>query len=978
MTTSYTDSDTSKSLEYRVTALPGSVVAKSFLGSYYDPPTFSEDFNSYSDGTRLASRYQTGVGTYANTASPHISGWDAIGWQNGDADTTGFCQMLRIYNGKVQQTYSNTSGAWNTATVRDFGAPGGIWEITLCLEDAAGTEQNPQFIFSANSPDGSTPTGIRVLVRSDKLYAQWIRITAGSVDIIISSLPSPWQDGDKLKIKIDDTAKRIYAFQNNVAAGDPAGYDLSAWTGPWTSKSGFTNQYTGNRPPAGDNLINALTYTSLLSNTISSAIINVQSGGLPYQKQIDITANISATGATGAQYKIETESGEFVTDWTSMTLSGTTATATALLSDHVHEGEKFRILVRNVGGSVNTGSYLTAPNGYVLDQKMRLGLNDSFDDYWGNQLPGRDLFLSSTHALCVMTTGSTSDRVGVIAKGQDFSPNYGNWNLPYSPTQLYPDVDGSDNYRCCVYNGIQFRRTVATARSGVAPSTSDPSGSTTGWALYGYCSANTVNLSEGGLPTKLPDDPNLTIAYFPPWKLPSARYPATFHCKTQPGVKWNLAASAGGCTMQNANTSAGTFDIVYTSDSNPFLRVDRSTPIGNTFFISGVPTWETGGPAPDIGIPYAGMDKIGDYSPFYGRRNIHGDQVIEIFVTTPVGGFSAINNVPSGGRMEWKASADLANQSGHKMIWVNIPDLADDTYIDAQATFYRDHLNSGIDVYVEVGNERWNWSYYSPTLLLNRSRALDPSDPAYSPSNGDNKHLLHARETATKVARWKAVWGSQSNRVKGVLAWQTATSINTWKAMLDIDGNAYQHIDVIATAPYMNVDGSGHDVGSYTNTPQNIRDAVVASNQTNFNTYADIQMRSALSYEVGLTKTLFDWIPSYSVSKGLNKNSIGLVSYEASQHIVVTEKNWDDALGAGMGARATAMTSAYKQSSTYATTHAYYIDQMALTCPHLMMLFDYVGTQGSTAWWAHTDRTGNRTIEPYATAKAKALSYNAA
>jgi hypothetical protein len=137
-------------------------------------------------------------------------------------------------------------------------------------------------------------------------------------------------------------------------------------------------------------------------------------------------------------------------------------------------------------------------------------------------------------------------------------------------------------------------------------------------------------------------------------------------------------------------------------------------------------------------------------------------------------------------------------------------------------------------------------------------------------------------------------------------------------------------------------------------------------------------MRSALTYEVGITRTLFNWLPGYSISKGLNKNAIGLVSYEASQHVIVNEANWDSGLGAGMGARASAMTTAYKQSATYAATHALYIDTMAQQCPHLMMLFDYVGSQTGDTWWAHLTRTGNQTDEPYATAKAKAEEYNLA
>jgi hypothetical protein len=1058
-TTSFTDSDTSKSLEYRETALPGNVVASGYRGASVDTG-YVDNFDTYADGTRLAERYNSGsITNFVATATPHVAGWDAVGnvGSNPDTDSTGWVQQLRIFGGKVQQTYNNTSSG-QSAIVRDFGSLGGIWDFTLSWGPKAATAQERPLLFSVNATStGASPTFIRARCRfanfNNTIVLEGTGLTATTVN-----LPSDWVDGDVLRVKIDATGKLIYFFRNGTAVGNAGGYSLAAFTGVWTSKAGFQNCYTTNTPPPGENIASALSYNSLSSNNVTSAVINQQPGGSPWQKQIDITASVPAVEATGAQYKVETEAGQFVQGWTAMTLASGTATASCALGDHAFEGQKFRVLVRNVGGTVSTAWGLTAMNGYVLSQQMRLGMNSSWDRYWGNIISTRDVAAIAGYAaagtLSVIPVTNSSNRHSIVPNGQSISNNYHHWGEDYSSSQAYPDapVEGAGNtissitfsgttatvttaaahglatgapisvsgavpsvynvtnaiitvtgsttftYTMAstpasnattpgkyytiqreqtVFNGVQWLRTNNTPRTGVAPDPADPNGTTSGWVRTGYAHGSVVGVNAAGLPTKLPDDPNATIGWFPPWAFPSARYPFTLHCKTEPGVKWLLVESTGNCTMPPAqvNLAAGTFDLVYTGDANPLLKIDRSTPISSAFFISAVPSYEVGGPAPDVGVPYAGVDKISDYAPFYGHRNIHGDPVIEIFITTPTGAWTAANNVPAGGRSEWKSSCDLANQAGHKIIWVNVPDLADPTYIDAQAAYYRDHLNPGIIVYVELGNERWNFSYYSPTLLINRTKALDPADPAYS-ADGSSKHLLHAREQAAVVARWKAVWGAQANRVKGVLAWQTATSTATWAAMLNTDGNVYHNIGVIATAPYMNTDGSGKDIGSYTNTPQNIRDAVTANDQAAFNAAADTQMRSALTYEVGITKTLFDWLPGYSVSKGLSPNAIGLVSYEGSQHIIVNETNWNNGLGAGMGARASAMTTAYKQSATYAATHALYIDTMDQQCPHLMMLFDYAGGRTGDTWWGHMGRTGNVTDEPYATAKTKAEEYN--
>jgi hypothetical protein len=974
-TTSFTDSDTSKTLEYRVTALPGSVVAKAFKGALVTGAAYSDNFDGYADGTRLAARYNSGtVSNFIATASPNVAGWDLVGdpGTGTDTDTTGAAQNLRIYNGKVQRTYNSSTNA--AAIVHDFGSTSGTYEYTLALDTAT---TNRALWFSVSNTISALTNWIQVRI----INQNQIRLETKSWDVANGiwaniSLGRTIADGETLKVKLDATAKKVYLFLSGAAVGDAAGYDLSTWSGTWTSKAGFPTNESG--MAAGTNLVSALVYDTLDAVAVTSALINAQPSGIPGKKQVDFSASIGVAGATGAQYKIETEAGEFVQGWTAATFSSGTASGSFLIPDFAYEGQKLNVLVRNVGGTVKTASALTPANGYALQQQHRIGLNDAYDTYWGNQIPGRDYFQSETHADVAVCALTTSDRHGIIPVGQNFSPNWMHWDQVYSPTQSYPATTGSEDYRVCVYNGVQWRRTDTTARSGVAPDPADPSGTTSGWQRFGWAHGSVVGMQASGWPSKLPDDPNATIIYFPPWTAPTARYPFTVHCKTEPGVKFNLSEPFGKMTMLNQNVPAGTFDLYVTGDHNGQLKIDRSTPISSAFFLSGIPDYETGTPSADIGSPYVGIDKKADFAPFYGRRDIHGYQVVELFVTTPVGGWLGAN-VPAGGFREWKYNAALANECGHKAIWLNIPDFADDSYIAKMGAFYASNLNTSVaEVLVEVGNERWNSGYSNTAFLNARAAALDPADPCYN-----KPYLLHARETAAAVAKFKAAFGAvaDASRVKGVLAWQTAawqggTAVQTWTAMLNVDGNAYQNVSYISTAPYMNVDGSGKDIGSYTNTPQNIRDAVAANDQTAFNAAADAQMRSALNYEVSITKTLYDFLGGYSVSKGLNKNAIGYASYEASQHIIVAEANWDSGLGAGMGARASAMTTAYKKSATYATTHALYIDTMASKCPHLMMMFDYVGNQVGDTWWAHLTRTGNQTDEPYATIKTKALAYN--
>jgi hypothetical protein len=957
-TLTFLDSDTSKTIEYRETASPGAVTASAWDATLVSPALFFDDFEGYADQTRLA---QFKVDGTTPTATPH----DTKGWKgdsSDDTDGTGSCQDYRIVGGTIQ--HHSYNGFY---TVRDHGSPGGVFDLVLPYV-GGGADQRYVFCFSTTT---STGHDIVLFLRNfgGTLYVTVYTNARITADIRANFTTTAFADGDTLRVTLDDTAKTI-AFKLNGTQIGASSYDLSGWGGPWVNFHGFAAY--GADPVVGTNVCKSWSFDSLQNNAVSAAIA-AQSSGAPGKKQLNVTATIGMTGATGAQYKVETEAGVLVQGWTNMTYASGTGTATFLIPDFAYEGQKFKVLARNVGGTVKIVSILTTANGYALQQAMHVGLNDTFPSYWTGVVWGRDIFhqMRAVHptdgmVLTPVAAAGNYHSDGIFPTGTDFN-TYSHWNEDYNPAQLYPATSTStdDNYVVCVLNGVQWARTSHTPRSGVSPDPTDPDGTTSGWRRVYGARGSVVGLSADGWPTHLPTDTTLTISITIPWDgFKLSRYPVTVHCKTEPGVNL-IPHNFSGVSMANQNLGAGTFDLIYTGAATGDLKIDRATPITSAFFVSGVPTYETGTPALDIGSPYANVDKISDFTGFWARRNMTASNINRNFAAAQ-NAMTAANSVPTGGRVLWKYDVDLANQAGHKAIWANDPDWSDSTYRQSMASYYATNLGSVIaEIIVERSNELWLFGGKQATLDL-QARAT---------ANSVTMIQQYAAEAKQMVIDWRTGAGTLSSKIKGCFAWQSVMSTSDLQSALDYV-SSYQYFSYVSIAPYFGTNALNQDVGSYTNSTTAIRSAVSANDQTAFNIAADAVMRGAADVEIALFKVIYDWLPTYSVSKGLDKNAIKMASYEANHNLFVDTAAWDSGLGAGMGTRALAMTIAYMRSSTFAATLAYYIDQMALKCPHPMMLFDYCNPfPGANSMWGMTDRVGKQTTEPYATAKAKAIAY---
>jgi hypothetical protein len=133
----------------------------------------------------------------------------------------------------------------------------------------------------------------------------------------------------------------------------------------------------------------------------------------------------------------------------------------------------------------------------------------------------------------------------------------------------------------------------------------------------------------------------------------------------------------------------------------------------------------------------------------------------------------------------------LANQ-GRFNPWFTMPHMATDDYVRNYAQYVKNNLSRNQKIYIEYTNEAWN------TIFPQTAWANAQGSQASMPGN----HWF-AQRTVEIIDIWKSVFGSESNRVIGVLGTQAS---NIWLGMDTInylkDTGSLSKIDAVAIAPY--------------------------------------------------------------------------------------------------------------------------------------------------------------------------------
>ncbi|KAK7495111.1 hypothetical protein BaRGS_00013751 [Batillaria attramentaria] len=152
---------------------------------------------------------------------------------------------------------------------------------------------------------------------------------------------------------------------------------------------------------------------------------------------------------------------------------------------------------------------------------------------------------------------------------------------------------------------------------------------------------------------------------------------------------------------------------------------------------------------------------------------------------------------PEGGAVEYMVQ--LANTVGVDP-WICVPFAADDHYVTQLASYVKNNLRPDVKVYVEYSNEVWNTMFRQTIYTQEQGKLLFPDD------NARTAGMKFFVKRATEIANlWTQVWGSESERVVNVIAWQTNYFAN-YNRMLAELGDRKSSFQAIGITGYFTCD----------------------------------------------------------------------------------------------------------------------------------------------------------------------------
>ncbi|MEL7247287.1 MAG: T9SS type A sorting domain-containing protein [Bacteroidota bacterium] len=146
--------------------------------------------------------------------------------------------------------------------------------------------------------------------------------------------------------------------------------------------------------------------------------------------------------------------------------------------------------------------------------------------------------------------------------------------------------------------------------------------------------------------------------------------------------------------------------------------------------------------------------------------------------------------------LAWEHMIDLANEL-QRDVWVNVPHLANDAYIEQMATLFRDRLDADLTIYLEYSNECWNWIFQQTSWLNGAS----PFPGQYAKNYG--YYSLQMMEI------WDTVFGGQEDRLQTVLAGHDYFVIDAMDYILDQGQGAL--VDLVSYPGYVGLSDPDYD-----------------------------------------------------------------------------------------------------------------------------------------------------------------------
>lgn len=207
--------------------------------------------------------------------------------------------------------------------------------------------------------------------------------------------------------------------------------------------------------------------------------------------------------------------------------------------------------------------------------------------------------------------------------------------------------------------------------------------------------------------------------------------------------------------------------------------------------------------------------------------------------------------------------------------WFCMPHQATNEYVTNFAQYVKNHLEPERKVYIEYSNEVWNWQFQQTAWVDQQARASGLSHFAD----------WYSKRTTEITRIWDQVWGSDKERVIGVMATQAA---NVWLGQRELSyawdttgrkSHDYYGIDAISIAPYF-----GYYLGD-PNTAQEVQGWTTAPDGGLGKLFDELTQGGVLSNgpQGGALQQSYSWMSNYA--NLAKQEGLQLIAYEGGQHI---------------------------------------------------------------------------------------------
>lgn len=213
--------------------------------------------------------------------------------------------------------------------------------------------------------------------------------------------------------------------------------------------------------------------------------------------------------------------------------------------------------------------------------------------------------------------------------------------------------------------------------------------------------------------------------------------------------------------------------------------------------------------------------------------------------------------------------------------WLNTPIKADDDYIKNFAQLTKQKLGQNQKVYIELGNELWNGGF-----AIEQNYAIAQAKNTWGSATEDDYHKAlnwYAMRSVQMCEIWKQEWGTDSGRVKCVLAGQAAghgTNEEILSCPLWVKNGGKKcsaNVDYFATAPYFGINFNKNNVDQLR--------SIIQESDGGFSTIFNDIFSGGKLVQKSFLQESFDWMKdnvTHAKSHGLK-----LITYEGGQHFTI-------------------------------------------------------------------------------------------